>query len=68
MRDRLLTVDILAGAERMQVYLPLLKGKKIGVFANQTSMVGKTHLVDTLKKSGILCARRISVSLRGLVG
>jgi uncharacterized protein YbbC (DUF1343 family) len=44
---------ILAGAERMQVYLPLLKGKKVGVFANQTSMVGGTHLVDTLKKSGI---------------
>ena len=44
---------ILAGAERMQVYLPLLKGKKVGVFANQTSMVGQTHLVDTLKKSGI---------------
>lgn len=44
---------ILAGAERMQVYLPLIKGKKVGVFANQTSMVGTTHLVDTLKKSGV---------------
>jgi uncharacterized protein YbbC (DUF1343 family) len=44
---------ILAGAERMQVYLPLIKGKRIGIFANQTSMVGKTHLVDTLQKSGI---------------
>lgn len=44
---------VLAGAERMQVYLPLLKGKKVGVFANQTSMVGTTHLVDTLKKSGV---------------
>ena len=37
----------------MQVYLPLIKGKRIGIFANQTSMVGKTHLVDTLQKSGI---------------
>src|SRR5829696_5454633 len=46
-------LPILAGAERMQVYLPLLKGKKIGIFANQTSMVGNTHLVDTLKKSGV---------------
>ena len=44
---------ILAGAERMQVYLPLIKGKRLGVFANQTSMVGNTHLVDTLQKSGI---------------
>lgn len=37
----------------MQVYLPLLKGKRVGIFANQTSMVGQTHLVDTLRKSGI---------------
>jgi uncharacterized protein YbbC (DUF1343 family) len=44
---------ILAGAERMEVYLPLLKGKRVGIFANQTSMVGNTHLVDTLRKSGI---------------
>src|SRR4051812_38649011 len=41
------------GAERLSVYLPLLKGKKIGVFANQTSMVGNKHLVDTLQKSGV---------------
>jgi uncharacterized protein YbbC (DUF1343 family) len=42
-----------AGADRMEVYLPLLKGKKIGLFANQTSVVGKTHLVDTLQKCGV---------------
>ncbi len=44
---------VIPGAERMEVYLPLLKGKRIGVFANQTSMVCNTHLVDTLIKSGI---------------
>ena len=44
---------IIPGAERMEQYLPLLKGKRVGVFANQTSMVGKTHLVDTLQKSGV---------------
>jgi uncharacterized protein YbbC (DUF1343 family) len=44
---------ILAGAERMQVYLPLLKDKAVAVFANQTSMVGNTHLVDTLLSAGI---------------
>ncbi|TMI87508.1 MAG: DUF1343 domain-containing protein [Bacteroidetes bacterium] len=37
----------------MNVYLPLIKGKRIGIFANQTSMVGDVHLVDTLKKSGV---------------
>lgn len=45
--------QVISGAERMHVYLPMLKGKKVAVFANQTSMVGKTHLVDTLLKSGI---------------
>jgi len=44
---------IITGAERMDVYVPLLKGKRVAVFANQTSMVGNTHLVDTLKKSGV---------------
>ncbi|MBS1734330.1 MAG: DUF1343 domain-containing protein [Bacteroidetes bacterium] len=44
---------VITGAERMQVYLPLLKNKSVGVFANQTSMVGNTHLVDTLLKNGI---------------
>jgi uncharacterized protein YbbC (DUF1343 family) len=44
---------ILAGADRINVYLPLLKGRSVGVFANQTSMVGNTHLVDTLRKLGV---------------
>ena len=47
------TARIQPGAERLSIYLPLLKGKNIGVFANQTSMVGNTHLVDTLLKLGI---------------
>src|SRR4051812_49318432 len=44
---------ITPGAERMDVYLPLLRGKTVGIFANPTSMVGDTHLVDTLRKLGI---------------
>ena len=45
--------QIITGAERMEVYLPMLKGKAVAVFANQTSMVKNTHLVDTLIKCGI---------------
>ncbi|MFM6924709.1 MAG: exo-beta-N-acetylmuramidase NamZ domain-containing protein [Ferruginibacter sp.] len=45
--------QVITGAERMQVYLPMLKGKTVAVFANQTSMVKNTHLVDTLISSGI---------------
>ncbi|MEO6218893.1 MAG: DUF1343 domain-containing protein [Ginsengibacter sp.] len=44
---------IIPGAERMDVYVPLLKGKAVAVFANQTSMVKNTHLVDTLLKRGV---------------
>ena len=44
---------VIPGAERMDVYLPMLKGKRVAVFANQTSMVKNTHLVDTLISSGI---------------
>ena len=44
---------ITPGAERINVYLPLIKGRKVGIFANQTSTVGNTHLVDTLRKLGI---------------
>ena len=45
--------NIKPGANNLREYIPLLKGKKVGLFANQTSMVGSTHLADTLQKSGI---------------
>jgi uncharacterized protein YbbC (DUF1343 family) len=40
-------------AERLDAYLPQLKGKTVAVFANQTSMVGNRHLVDVLKEAGV---------------
>ena len=45
--------QVLTGADRLNRYLPLLSGKRVGVFANQTSLVGKTHLVDTLIALGV---------------
>src|SRR5215207_2930930 len=44
---------IYTGAEQTEKYLPYLKGKKIGILGNQTTMIGKTHLVDSLKALGI---------------
>lgn len=41
------------GAEQTEKYLPWLKGKRIGILGNQTSVIGKTHLVDSLKSLGI---------------
>lgn len=40
-------------AERLDAYLPQLKGKTIAVFANNTSMVGNRHLVDVLMEAGV---------------
>lgn len=34
-------------------YLTYLKGKSVGMVVNQTSTIGKTHLVDTLRSHGI---------------
>ncbi|MBI1286482.1 MAG: DUF1343 domain-containing protein [Flavobacteriales bacterium] len=42
------TQELRLGAERTEVYLPMLAGKAVGIVANQTSLVGQTHLVDTL--------------------
>ena len=48
---------IIPGAERMEQYLPLLKGKNVALFANQTSTVGNSLLVDTLLNRGIKIVR-----------
>jgi uncharacterized protein YbbC (DUF1343 family) len=45
--------EIRTGAEQTDLYLPLLKGKRVALLANQTSIIGKTHLVDSLQKLGI---------------
>ncbi|HEY0677541.1 MAG TPA: DUF1343 domain-containing protein, partial [Chitinophagaceae bacterium] len=44
---------IKTGADQTEKYLPLLKGKRIGILGNQTSIIGKTHLVDSLKALGV---------------
>ena len=41
------------GAERLDAYLPLIENKKVGVVGNQTSMIGNSHLVDSLLSLGI---------------
>jgi uncharacterized protein YbbC (DUF1343 family) len=51
--DSLNAANVQPGAEQMGLYMPLLKGKKVAIFANQTSTVGKGHLVDTLMKAGV---------------
>ena len=44
---------IVLGAERTEIYLPLLENKKVGIVGNQTSMIGNIHLVDSLLELGV---------------
>jgi len=45
--------QIRVGAEQTEEYLPLLKGKRIALVVNQTSIVTNVHLLDTLLNLGI---------------
>lgn len=44
---------IKTGAEQTEKYVPYLKGKRVGILANQTTIIGKRHLVDSLKSIGV---------------
>lgn len=45
--------SVITGAEQTGRYLPVIDNKRVGVVTNQTSMVGKVHLVDTLLALGV---------------
>ena len=48
------------GGARMNLYLDSLKGKRVAIVGNQTSTIGKTHLVDTLLSLGVTIKRVFS--------
>ena len=55
-QDSLYLVDyneITTGADQIFKYTPQLKNKKVAVVANHSSLIGKTHLVDTLTSLNI---------------
>jgi uncharacterized protein YbbC (DUF1343 family) len=41
------------GANQIDQYKHLIDGKSVAIVANQTSMVGRTHLIDTLLSIGV---------------
>jgi uncharacterized protein YbbC (DUF1343 family) len=45
--------NILAGIYHTDAYFPSLTGKRVAIVANHTSIIGNTHLVDTLLSKGI---------------
>ncbi len=46
-------LPIIPAAYRTDIYIPLLKGKRVAIFANHTATIGGTHLVDSLQKLGV---------------
>ena len=44
----ILSSQINLGASKLNSYISLIQSKKIGVVANQSSVIKKTHLIDTL--------------------
>ena len=60
---------VTVGAERMELLLPTLQGKRVALMVNQSSLVGSTgtHLVDTLLSQGINIVR-LFVPEHGLRG
>lgn len=44
---------IITGADQTEKYLPYLKGKRIGLVANQSSIIGKKSSVDSLLSLGV---------------
>lgn len=49
--------QVISGAYQTQKYLPLLKGKQVALVVNHTSVIGKTHLADSLLALGIQVKR-----------
>ena len=47
------TSEIRTGAAQTEKYLKKIRGKRVGLIVNQTSMVDSVHLVDTLLQLGI---------------
>lgn len=47
---------IVVGAERLDLLLPLLQDKQVALVVNHSSLVGNTHLVDTLHSLGVCIA------------
>lgn len=52
--DTMAQLQPTVGAARFSEYLPLLKDKNVALVVNHTSMVGNTHLADTLMSQGVM--------------
>ena len=49
--------QVLPGAYQTKEYFPILKNQKVGIVSNQSSLIGRTHIVDSLLSSQINIVR-----------
>lgn len=47
------TATIVTGADQTEKYIDYLKGKRVAILANPTTIIGKKHLVDSLLSRGV---------------
>ena len=45
--------DLVVGAAKTDVYVPMLKGKRIALLSNQSGMVGDRHTLDIMLDNGL---------------
>lgn len=62
-----ISAEVKVGAERTDIYIPLLKGKRIALLSNHTGMVGDRHTLDIMLENG-LDVRRIFSPEHGFRG
>jgi len=67
LRANIAIAQLKTGAQSTNEYLPLLKDKKVALVINQTSLIGKTPLADSLIKLKIKISK-IFVPEHGLFG
>lgn len=46
-------LPILTGAEQTEKYIDLLKGKRVAILANPTTVIGNAHWVDSMQRRGV---------------
>lgn len=51
--DRVEALPIFPGIYTVDLYLPMLEGKRVAIVANQASMIDTLHLADMLIKEGV---------------
>ena len=45
--------EVIVGAARTNLYVPMLKGKRVALLSNQTGMVGNKHTLDIMLENGL---------------